>query len=58
LAIGCGCSTRSLRSLVQSLRWTSPTVLAHAIVKEGAKFVASGMNPMDYRQRGQPGARA
>ncbi len=30
---------------------TTATVLAHAIVKEGAKYVATGMNPMDI-QRG------
>jgi chaperonin GroEL len=29
---------------------TTATVLAHAIVKEGAKFVASGMNPMDLKR--------
>src|SRR2546430_5907341 len=28
---------------------TTATVLAHAIVKEGAKSVAAGMNPMDLR---------
>ncbi|MGQ0741509.1 MAG: chaperonin GroEL [Alphaproteobacteria bacterium] len=29
---------------------TTATVLAHAIVKEGAKAVAAGMNPMDVRR--------
>jgi chaperonin GroEL len=29
---------------------TTATVLAHSIVKEGAKFVASGMNPMDLKR--------
>src|SRR5215203_4303228 len=29
---------------------TSDTVLAHAIVKEGAKAVAAGMNPMDLKR--------
>ena len=29
---------------------TSATVLAHAIVKEGAKSVAAGMNPMDLKR--------
>jgi chaperonin GroEL len=29
---------------------TTATVLAHAIVKEGAKAVASGMNPMDLKR--------
>jgi len=29
---------------------TTATVLAHAIVREGAKFVASGMNPMDLKR--------
>jgi chaperonin GroEL len=29
---------------------TTATVLAHAIVKEGAKSVAAGMNPMDLRR--------
>jgi chaperonin GroEL len=29
---------------------TTATILAHAIVKEGAKFVASGMNPMDLKR--------
>jgi chaperonin GroEL len=29
---------------------TTATVLAHAIVKEGAKLVASGMNPMDLKR--------
>jgi chaperonin GroEL len=29
---------------------TTATVLAQAIVKEGAKFVASGMNPMDLKR--------
>jgi chaperonin GroEL len=29
---------------------TTATVLAHAIVKEGAKAVAAGMNPMDLRR--------
>src|SRR5580704_6915656 len=30
---------------------TTATVLAHAIVKEGAKYVAAGMNPMDLKRR-------
>jgi chaperonin GroEL len=29
---------------------TTATVLAHSIVREGAKFVASGMNPMDLKR--------
>src|ERR1700687_395654 len=29
---------------------TTATVLAHAIIKEGAKLVASGMNPMDLKR--------
>ena len=29
---------------------TTATVLAHAIVKEGAKAVAAGMNPMDLKR--------
>src|ERR1700747_3904768 len=29
---------------------TTATVLAHAIVKEGAKAVAAGMNPMDIKR--------
>src|SRR6266446_9476767 len=29
---------------------TSATVLAHAIVKEGVKAVAAGMNPMDLKR--------
>ena len=29
---------------------TTATVLAHAIVREGAKLVASGMNPMDLKR--------
>src|SRR5204863_7781887 len=29
---------------------TTATVLAHAIVREGAKAVAAGMNPMDLRR--------
>jgi chaperonin GroEL len=29
---------------------TTATVLAHSIVKEGAKYVAAGMNPMDLRR--------
>src|ERR1700756_3244988 len=29
---------------------TTATILAHAIVKEGAKSVAAGMNPMDLRR--------
>src|SRR6202046_604232 len=29
---------------------TTATVLAHAIVREGAKSVAAGMNPMDLRR--------
>src|SRR5215469_8937502 len=29
---------------------TTATVLAHAIVKEGAKSVAAGMNPMDLKR--------
>ncbi len=29
---------------------TTATILAHAIVKEGAKFVAAGMNPMDLKR--------
>ena len=29
---------------------TTATVLAHAIVKEGAKLVAAGMNPMDLKR--------
>src|SRR5580698_6962895 len=29
---------------------TTATVLAHAIVKEGAKGVAAGMNPMDLKR--------
>jgi chaperonin GroEL len=33
---------------------TTATVLAHAIVKEGAKSVAAGMNPMDLK-RGRSG---
>ena len=30
---------------------TTATVLAHAIVREGAKAVAAGMNPMDLKRR-------
>src|SRR4029450_9666503 len=30
---------------------TTATVLAHAIVREGAKSVAAGMNPMDLNRR-------
>ncbi len=29
---------------------TTATILAHAIVKEGAKYVAAGMNPMDLKR--------
>src|SRR2546428_11575570 len=29
---------------------TTPTMLAQAIVREGMKFVASGMNPMDLKR--------
>ncbi|MBL4756572.1 MAG: chaperonin GroEL [Rhizobiales bacterium] len=29
---------------------TTATILAHAIVKEGVKFVAAGMNPMDLKR--------
>src|ERR671919_737544 len=29
---------------------TTATLLAHAIVKEGAKYVAAGMNPMDLKR--------
>src|SRR4051812_647632 len=29
---------------------TTATVLAHAIVREGAKSVAAGMNPMDLKR--------
>src|ERR671919_2892892 len=29
---------------------TTATILAHAIVKEGAKAVAAGMNPMDLKR--------
>ncbi|MBW0003982.1 MAG: chaperonin GroEL, partial [Hyphomicrobiales bacterium] len=29
---------------------TTATVLAHAIVREGAKYVAAGMNPMDLKR--------
>src|SRR5579862_1568917 len=29
---------------------TTATVLAHAIVKEGAKYVAAGANPMDLKR--------
>src|SRR5579862_8452447 len=29
---------------------TTATVLAHSIVKEGAKYVAAGMNPMDLKR--------
>ncbi len=29
---------------------TTATILAHAIVKEGTKFVAAGMNPMDLKR--------
>ncbi|HVB89788.1 MAG TPA: TCP-1/cpn60 chaperonin family protein, partial [Beijerinckiaceae bacterium] len=29
---------------------TTATVLAHAIVKEGVKYVAAGMNPMDLKR--------
>jgi chaperonin GroEL len=29
---------------------TTATVLAHTIVKEGAKVVAAGMNPMDLKR--------
>src|SRR2546427_9220415 len=36
---------------------TTATVLAHAIVREGAKAVAAGMNPMDLK-RGVEMARA
>src|SRR6201984_440749 len=31
---------------------TTATVLAHAIVREGAKAVAAGMNPMDIKRGG------
>src|SRR5437773_2945446 len=30
---------------------TPATILAHAIVREGGKAVAAGMNPMDLRRR-------
>src|SRR5712691_7019838 len=33
---------------------TTATVLAQAIVREGMKFVASGMNPMDLKQISKP----
>ena len=40
---------------------TTATVLAHAIVREGAKSVAAGMNPMDLKRgidlRGRSGGR-
>src|SRR5213076_922562 len=29
---------------------TTATVLAHAIIKEGVKLVAAGMNPMDLKR--------
>src|ERR1700735_3411374 len=29
---------------------TTATILAHAIVKEGTKYVAAGMNPMDLKR--------
>src|SRR5215216_1472099 len=29
---------------------TTATVLAHSIVREGAKYVAAGMNPMDLKR--------
>ena len=29
---------------------TTATILAHAIVREGAKYVAAGMNPMDLKR--------
>src|SRR5438477_13156374 len=32
---------------------TTATVLAHAIVREGAKSVAAGMNPMDLKRGGE-----
>ena len=34
---------------------TTATILAHAIVKEGAKGVAAGMNPMDLKRRDRAG---
>src|SRR5262249_20902859 len=33
---------------------TTATILAHAIVKEGAKGVAAGMNPMDLKRGCRP----
>ena len=36
---------------------TTATVLAHAIVKEGAKSVAAGANPMDIKPRRRPRGR-
>nr|WP_249816323.1 TCP-1/cpn60 chaperonin family protein [Bradyrhizobium sp. 180] len=42
------------RSRLEDLRpsdgTTTATVLAHAIVREGAKAVAAGMNPMDLKR--------
>src|ERR1700683_3754009 len=37
---------------------TTATVLAHAIIKEGAKSVAAGMNPMDLKRGIDPAATA
>src|ERR1700680_2855368 len=37
---------------------TTATVLAHAIIKEGAKSVAAGMNPMDLKRSKKVGASA
>jgi len=34
---------------------TTATVLAHAIVREGAKSVAAGMNPMDLKRHSEGG---
>ena len=37
---------------------TTATILAHAIVKEGMKAVAAGMNPMDLKRGIDQGGRA
>src|SRR5262249_17569304 len=36
---------------------TTATILAHAIMREGVKAVAAGMNPMDLKRRGAQAVR-
>jgi len=40
----------SMMPMMSDSGTTTATVLAHAIVREGAKGVAAGMNPMDLKR--------